>query len=36
VDHPRGNRLLAALPENDYAQLMPSLEPVEMPIWHSV
>jgi CRP-like cAMP-binding protein len=36
VDHPRANRLLAALPEEEYARLRPSLEPVEMPLGHSV
>jgi CRP-like cAMP-binding protein len=36
MDSPRRNRLLAALPEKDYAGLMPSLEPVEMPLGLSV
>ena len=36
MDSPRRNRLLAALPEKDYAELMPSLEPVEMPLGLSV
>ncbi|HWI36173.1 MAG TPA: Crp/Fnr family transcriptional regulator [Burkholderiales bacterium] len=36
MDHPRANRLLAALPEEEYARLRPSLEPVEMPLGHSV
>ena len=36
MDHPRANRLLAAVPEDDYAQLLPSLEPVGMPLGHSV
>ena len=31
-----GNRLLAALPEKDYDELLPSLEPVEMPLGHAV
>ena len=36
MDSPRGNRLLAALPEEDYAELKASLEPVQMPLGHSV
>ena len=30
--HPKGNRLLAALPEADYEVLLPHLEPVAMPL----
>jgi hypothetical protein len=36
VDSPRGNRLLAALSEKDYGELLPSLEPVEMPLGQSL
>lgn len=30
--HPRQNRLLAALPEEEYVRLLPNLEPVPMPL----
>jgi CRP-like cAMP-binding protein len=33
---PKDNRLLAALPEGDYEELLPSLEPVPMPLGLSV
>jgi CRP-like cAMP-binding protein len=36
VDSPKGNRLLAALAERDYGELLPSLEPVDMPLGLSV
>src|SRR4051812_42009592 len=32
LDTPKDNRLLAALPEDDYGALAPALEPVELPL----
>ncbi len=31
-DDPRQNRILASLPANDYARILPDLEPIEMPL----
>jgi CRP-like cAMP-binding protein len=36
MDTPQNNRLLAALPEDDYRTLLPLLEPVALPLGHAV